>query len=70
MIRLGCVTCDACEDEIPDLRQAIADGWTHIEEIQGYDEACREVPAEDTKRSVFDWETHRGTCPDCSKADR
>lgn len=70
MIRLGCTTCDAAEDDLPDLTQAIADGWTHIEEVQSYEEAIREVAADDKTRSVFDWETHQGQCPHCSTVDR
>lgn len=70
MIRIGCTVCDAAEDEIPDLTQATADGWTHIEEVQSYEEACTEVDTNDQTRSVFDWQTHPGTCPRCSEVDR
>jgi hypothetical protein len=64
-IRLGCVYCDRSDydgvDQIPS-------DWEDIQEIQSYEEACRSVEPDDVKRSVFDWQTHLGVCPECRQA--
>ena len=63
-IRLGCMYCDRGDfdgvDKIP------AD-WVDVEEVRSYEEACRPVAIEDRSRSVMDWETHLGVCPDCKR---
>lgn len=66
IIRLGCMTCDRTDfDEIDKL----PDDWENIEEVRSYEEATREVDIDDTTRSVFDWQTHLGTCPDCQRLE-
>jgi len=61
-IRLGCLYCDRTDfdgvDQLPT-------DWEDIDEVQSCEEAIREVPPDDKRRSVLDWETHLGVCPDC-----
>ena len=61
-IRLGCVHCDRddfdCVDTLPE-------DWKDIEEVQSYEESTHEVAFGDQTRSVSDWQTHLGTCPEC-----
>ena len=61
-IRLGCSYCDREDfngiDELPS-------DWTDIHEVQSFEEAIREVDFDDQSRSVFDWQTHLGACPEC-----
>jgi hypothetical protein len=61
-IRLGCNHCDREDfdgiDELPS-------DWTDIHEVRSFDEAIREVDVDDQSRSVFDWQTHLGVCPEC-----
>lgn len=61
-IRLGCLYCDRNDfdgvDELP------AD-WEDIGEVRSYGEASKPIAADDMTRSVLDWQTHLGTCPEC-----
>ena len=61
-IRLGCLYCD--RTDFDGVGQLPAD-WEDIDEVQSYDEAIREVAPGDNRRSVLDWETHVGVCPEC-----
>ena len=65
-IRLGCANCDRTDfdgvDELP------AD-WTDIDEVRSFAEAIQEVDFEDHSRSVLDWQTHLGMCPECQVND-
>ncbi len=64
LIRLGCMHCDRSDF---DSVNTLPEGWEDIEEVRSYDEAIREVAIDDQTRSVLDWETHLGTCPECQK---
>ena len=68
-VRLACTNCDRDDfDGISQeqLEQAIRNGWQDVTEAQSYEESLREVPLGARNRSVFDWWTHVGTCPDCA----
>lgn len=74
-IRLGCRFCDRDDKDFltaEQLELAKAEGWTDIEPnqteeaaLQTYDHPSAEPPG----FSVFDWQTHEGTCPDCQDED-
>ena len=61
-IRLGCTYCDRSDFDGVD---ALPDDWEDIDEVRSLEEAMREVPFDDKTRSVLDWQTHLGTCPEC-----
>ena len=61
-IRLGCIYCDRSDFDGVD---ALPEDWEDIDEVRSLEEAMREVPFEDKTRSVLDWQTHLGTCPEC-----
>ena len=63
-IRLGCIHCDRNDFDGVD---ALPEDWEDIDEVLSYDEATREVAADDLTRSVFDWQTHLGACPECQQ---
>ena len=64
LIRLGCVHCD--RDDFDGVDQ-LPDDWDDIGEVRSFEESMREVDADDMTRSVFDWQTHLGICPECRK---
>lgn len=66
-IRLGCLHCDRNDYDSVD---SLPKDWEDIGEVRSYDEATREVAADDNTRSVLDWQTHLGVCPDCQKLHR
>ena len=61
-IRLGCNYCDREDfngiDELPS-------DWADIHEVRSFEEATREIAVDDQSRSVLDWQTHLGVCPEC-----
>ena len=61
-IRLGCIHCDRNDFDGVD---ALPEDWEDIAEVLSYDEATREVAIDDQTRSVLDWQTHLGVCPEC-----
>ncbi len=61
-MRLGCIHCDRNDYDGVD---AFPNDWEGIDEVRSYDEATREVAADDQTRSVFDWQTHLGVCLEC-----
>ena len=61
-IRLGCTHCDRSDFDGVD---ALPEDWEDIDEVRSLEEAIREVPFDDKTRSVLDWQTHLGTCPEC-----
>ena len=63
-IRLGCIHCDRNDFDGVDV---LPEDWEDIDEVRSYDEATREVDADDLTRSVFDWQTHLGVCPECQQ---
>jgi hypothetical protein len=65
--RLACLYCDTTEC---DGVQVIPDDWADVDFVRSYARACEEVAFDDPKRSVFDWYTHLGVCPDCQKIYR
>lgn len=61
-IRLACLYCDRTDG---DGIARLPDNWTDIGEVQSYEEACQPVELDDQQRSVMDWHTHLGVCPNC-----
>jgi hypothetical protein len=59
------LACTECEREDFDGVNEIPPDWRDVREIQSYEESCREVDPSDCKRSVFEWYTHLGICPEC-----
>ena len=62
LIRLGCMHCDRDDFDGVDV---LPEDWEEIGEVRSYDESMREVAVDDQTRSVFDWQTHLGLCPEC-----
>ena len=65
-IRLACVSCD--RDDYDGVWR-LPKGWTGIKKWQTLSESMKEVAETDSSRSVFDWHTHTGYCPECQQAD-
>ena len=63
-IRLGCMHCDRSDCDGID---SLPDDWDDIDEVRSYEEATREVDIHDLSRTVLDWETHLGVCPECQQ---
>jgi hypothetical protein len=61
-IRLGCQHCDRNDFDGVDK---LPKDWDDVSRVRSLEEALREVDEDDTTRSVFDWQTHLGTCPEC-----
>ncbi len=61
-IRLGCTYCDRSDFDGVD---ALPEDWEDIHEVRSLEEAKREVLFDDNSRSVLDWQTHLGMCPEC-----
>jgi hypothetical protein len=61
-IRLGCACCDRGDFDGVDL---LPIDWIDVDEVRSFEEATREVDYDDRSRSVFDWQTHLGICPEC-----
>jgi hypothetical protein len=61
-IRLGCQHCDRSDFDGVDK---LPKDWDDVSRVRSLEEALREVDEDDTTRSVFDWQTHLGTCPEC-----
>ena len=65
--RLACISCDRSDyDGVYRLPQ----NWTEIQKFQSLAEPKKEVEEGDTSRSLFDWHTHEGYCPDCQNEER
>ena len=73
-IRLACMECDRSDFDgitLPQLREAIRNGWKEVEREQTYRQACKTYSSKERARrdySVFEWWTHLGRCPDCAEA--
>lgn len=64
--RLACVSCDRDDyDGVYRLPQ----NWTDIQKVQSLAESKEPVEEGDSTRSLFDWHTHEGYCPECQQAD-
>ena len=61
-IRLGCQHCDRNDFDGVDK---LPKDWDDICRVRSITEALREVDQDDMTRSVFDWQTHLGVCPEC-----
>ena len=65
-IRLGCTNCDRTDfdgiDQLPE-------DWANILEVQTWEESSRGVASTDQSGHAFDWETHLGLCPECTKPE-
>jgi NADH pyrophosphatase NudC (nudix superfamily) len=72
-IRLACCECDRSDFDFitaSELKQAMKNGWTDVERVQTYAEACKSYPDPNSVppgRSVFDWWSHLGWCPECGQ---
>jgi hypothetical protein len=63
-IRLGCVYCD--NQDYFDV-DALPDDWDDVDEVRSHEEASKPAAPDDMSRSVMDWQTHLGLCPECKK---
>ena len=63
-IRLACGRCDRTDFDGVD---SIPQDWDDVSEFQSYARAIQMVKADDNKRSVTEWYTHIGICPECTK---
>ncbi len=61
-IRLACRLCDG---EDCDGVASVPHGWFDVQEVQSYAASLQTVDRNDSRKSVFDWFTHLGICPDC-----
>ena len=65
--RLACVSCDRDDyDGVYRLPQT----WTGIQKVQSLAESKEPVEEDESNRSLFDWHTHTGYCPECQKVER
>lgn len=65
--RLACVSCDRDDyDSVYRLPQ----NWTGIQKVQSLAESKESVEEGDSTRSLLDWQTHTGYCPECQNAER
>ena len=63
-IRLACEYCDT--EECAHI-EVIPIGWADIREIQFYGKSLEEIRADDKNRTMLEWFTHLGVCPECQK---
>jgi hypothetical protein len=56
-----------CDRSDYDRVDAFPKDWEEVEEVRSFEEATREVAIDDQTRSVFDWQTHLGVCPECQQ---
>ena len=63
-IRLSCLHCDTEECDGVD---AIPADWLEMDQYQSYEQSVEEVPIHDLTRSVAEWYTHLGVCPECAR---
>jgi hypothetical protein len=66
-VRLGCIYCDRGDF---DGVSEIPSDWSDVQEVQSLEDALRPVSFESDTRSVLDWETHLGVCPECQATCR
>jgi hypothetical protein len=59
------LACTECEREDYDGVDNIPPDWVDVYEVQSYEESCREIDPSDSKKSVIEWYTHLGCCPEC-----
>jgi hypothetical protein len=67
IVRLRCRYCtrdDFAFITVEQLQAAVAAGWEGVAEIQSFFES---IDTDPPRGSFLDWETHRGTCPDCRR---
>ena len=65
-IRLACISCD--RDDYDGVWRLPKD-WSDVSKEQTLSESLKEVAEDDSSRSVFDWRTHTGYCPECQQAE-
>ena len=65
-IRLGCACCDR---EDFDGIELLPTDWIDVDEVRSFEEATRQVDWDDQSRSMLDWQTHLGVCPECQAND-
>ena len=63
-IRLACVGCD--RDDYDGVWRLPKD-WIGISKEQTLGQSMAEVRPCDTSKSVLDWHTHMGYCPECQE---
>jgi hypothetical protein len=64
MFRVGCMYCDRTDF---DFVAELPIDWEDLHEVQSFAQATEPVGECAPTRSVFDWETHLGVCPECQK---
>ena len=70
-IRLTCLICGRDDKDFitpEQLEQCISEGWTDIDEVQSFEEACQTYEKSADQPPGFDilaWYTHAGICPEC-----
>lgn len=62
-IRLSCENCD--RDDFDGVLEIPKD-WSNVTEVQSWEASVQPAERGDQSRSVFEWWTHLGTCPDCN----
>lgn len=65
-IRLACGSCD--REDFDGINEIPSD-WIDVLEVQSLKESRRQVDFDDRTRSVLEWYTHLGTCPDCQREE-
>ena len=65
-IRLACCECD--RDDFDGVDELPTD-WSDITEEQSLQDALAEVSTGDPRKSIFEWHTHLGLCPECQTFD-
>ena len=66
-IRLACRNCDT--EECDGIEEIPAD-WVEVQFVQTLEASQQEVALNDDSRSVTEWYTHLGLCPDCQTAEQ
>lgn len=65
-IRLACRFCDSNDY---DFVEAVPSDWFAVEEVQSYEASLQEATRNIDGRSVTDWYTHLGVCPECYESE-
>jgi hypothetical protein len=65
-IRLACRFCDS--DEF-DFVEILPSDWFAVEEVQSFEASVQQITRTVDDRSVIDWFTHLGICPECYEAE-
>ena len=64
--RLACVSC--ARDDYDGVYR-LPQNWTEIQKVESLAESKDSVNESDSARSLFDYYTHSGYCPECQKPE-